>query len=118
VITKTNVPVKVKYANATYKPIRVKKVVDVGPDPSVGGEHKVLLDGVAPAWGQWIQTETGERQFEVHKTQEFPGMEAPCGGTTAGRLPDAVGERFVSDRSQWQGHCHHRGRGSRGVIGH
>jgi len=80
VITKTNVPVQVKYANATYEPIRVKKVVDVGPDPSVGGEHKVLFDGVAPAWGQRIQTETGERQFEVHKTQEFPGMEAPAEG--------------------------------------
>jgi len=71
-----NVPVQVKYANAEYRPIRVKKVVDVGPDPSVG-EHKVLLDGVTPAWGEWKQTETGERTFEVHKTQEFPGMEEP-----------------------------------------
>jgi len=86
VITKTNVPVQVKYPNATYKPIRVNKVVDVGPDPIVG-EHKVLLDGVAPAWGEWTQTETGERQFEVHKTQEFPGMEAPAEGSLPGDYP-------------------------------
>jgi len=95
VITKTNVPVQVKYANATYEPIRVKKVVDVGPDPSVGGEHKVLFDGVAPAWGQRIQTETGERQFEVHKTQEFPGMEAPAEGPLPGDYP----MQLVSDSS-------------------
>ena len=87
VITKTDVPVQVKYANAEYKPIRVKKVVDVGPDPAVGGETKVLLDGVAPAWGTWKQTETGERQFEVHKTQSFPGMEEPAEGPLPGDYP-------------------------------
>ena len=73
----------------------MKKVVDVGPDPSVGGEHKVLFDGVAPAWGQRIQTETGERQFEVHKTQEFPGMEAPAEGPLPGDYP----MQLVSDSS-------------------
>jgi hypothetical protein len=94
VITKTNVPVQVKYPDATYKPIRVKKVVDVGPDPTVG-EHKVLLDGVAPAWGEWKETETGERQFEVHKTQEFPGMEEPAEGPLPGDYP----MQLVSDSS-------------------
>jgi hypothetical protein len=94
VITKTDVPVKVKYTNAEYKPIRVKKVVDVGPDPVVG-EHKVLLDGVAPAWGEWKQTETGERQFEVHKTQSFPGMEEPQEGPLPGDYP----LQLVSDSS-------------------
>jgi hypothetical protein len=94
VVTASNVPVQVKYANATYKPIRVKKVVDVGPDPSVG-EHKVLLDGVTPAWGEWKQTESGERQFEVHKTQEFPGMEAP--GEEP--LPGNYDMQLVSDSS-------------------
>jgi hypothetical protein len=86
VVNYSDVPVQVKYSNAEYEPIRVKKVVDVGPDPSVG-EHKVLLDGVAPAWGEWKQTETGERQFEVHKTQEFPGMEAPAQGPLPGDYP-------------------------------
>lgn len=94
VITKTDVPVKVKYTNAEYKPIRVKKVVDVGPDPVVG-EHKVLLDGVAPAWGEWKQTENGERQFEVHKTQSFPGMEEPQEGPLPGDYP----LQLVSDSS-------------------
>jgi hypothetical protein len=34
-----------------------------------------------------VQTETGERQFEVHKTQEFPGMEAPAQGPLPGDYP-------------------------------
>jgi hypothetical protein len=47
----------------------------------------VLLDGVTPAWGEWKQTETGERQFEVHKTQSFPGMEEPHEGPLPGDYP-------------------------------
>ena len=75
-----NVPVAVKYANAQFKPFVVQKLVDVGDDPQYG-EHKVLLDGVTPAWGQWTQTNTGAQQFEVHKTQQFPGLDEP--GQTA-----------------------------------
>ena len=86
VVTSSNVPVVVKYQKAEYQPFRVQRVVDVGPDPSVG-EHKVLLDGVTPAWGEWKQTETGERQFEVHKTQSFPGMEQPQEGPLPGDYP-------------------------------
>ena len=71
-----DVPVQVKYTNATYKPFRVQKIVDIGDDPNVG-ERKVLLDGVTPAWGVWKQNDTGERQFEVHKTQQFPGLDDP-----------------------------------------
>lgn len=93
--TLTDVPVQVKYTNATYRPIRVQKIVDVGPDPAVGGEHKVLLDGVTPAWGEWRQTETGAQQFEVHKTQSFPGMEAPAEGP----LPGDYDLQLVSDSS-------------------
>ena len=79
-----DVPVQVKYSNATYKPFVVKKIVDVGMDPAVG-EQKVLLDGVTPAWGQWVQGENGERQFEVHKTQQFPGLDdAPSEGPLPG----------------------------------
>ena len=51
------------------------------------GETKVLLDGVAPAWGEWKQSETGEREFEVHKTQSFPGMEEPQEGPLPGDYP-------------------------------
>jgi hypothetical protein len=76
VVRYDDVPVVVKYTNAVYEPFRVQKIVDVGDDPPVG-ERKVLLDGVTPAWGVWKQTETGERQFEVHKTQQFPGLEDP-----------------------------------------
>jgi hypothetical protein len=78
-----DVPVVVKYTNATYKPFRVQKVIDVGDDPKVG-ERKVLLDGVTPAWGEWKQTQSGERTFEVHKTQQFPGMEDPQEGPLPG----------------------------------
>lgn len=54
-----------------------------GPDPS-GGETKVLLDGVTPPWGEWTQSASGERQFEIHKTQEFPGSGAPGEGPLSG----------------------------------
>jgi hypothetical protein len=79
-----DVPVQVKYANATYKPFVVRQIVDVGMDAAVG-EQKVLLDGITPAWGTWVQNENGERQFEVHKTQQFPGMDdAPSEGPLPG----------------------------------
>lgn len=71
-----NVPVQVRYSDATYEPFRVNKIVDVGDDRQYG-ERKVLLDGVTPAWGQWRQTPSGERSFEVHKTQQFPGLDDP-----------------------------------------
>ncbi len=91
--TLTDVPVQVKYTDATYRPIVVRKIVDVGPDPSQGGAHKVLLDGVTPAWGEWKQNEAGVPQFEVHQTQSFPGMEAPAQGP----LPGNYDLQLVSD---------------------
>lgn len=78
-----NVPVQVKYSNAVYEPFVVQRIVDVGMDPAVGAQ-KVLLDGVTPAWGAWVQTEDGQRQFEVRKTQQFPGLDAPSEGPLPG----------------------------------
>jgi hypothetical protein len=78
-----DVPVVVSYRQATYEPFRVRQVVDVGDDAGYG-EHKVLLDGVTPVWGQWTQTADGQRQFEVHKTQRFPGLEDPQEGPLPG----------------------------------
>jgi hypothetical protein len=71
-----NVPVLVRYSDRVYEPFRVRRIVDVGDDVRFG-ERKVLLDGATPAWGVWTQTSTGERQFEVHRTQQFPGLDAP-----------------------------------------
>jgi hypothetical protein len=71
-----NVPVQVRYSRAVYEPFRVQRIVDVGEDTRYG-ERKVLLDGVTPAWGVWTQNGTGERQFEVHRTQQFPGLDEP-----------------------------------------
>ena len=76
VLTYDNVPVQVRYSQATYEPFRVGRIVDMGDDPQFG-ERKVLLDGATPAWGAWTQTPSGERQFEVHKTQQYPGLDAP-----------------------------------------
>lgn len=87
-----NVPVQVRYSQATYEPFRVQRVVDVGPDPQYG-EHKVLLDGVTPAWGDWTQNAGGERQFEVHKTQQFPGLDQP----REAPLPGDYQLRLLSD---------------------
>lgn len=80
----TKVPVVVKYPDVTYKPIVVGQITDVGDDPNVG-ERRVLLDGATPAWGIWTQTSTGERQFEVHKTQQFPGIDTPAEGPLPGQ---------------------------------
>ena len=71
-----NVPVQVRYSDAVYQPFRVQRIVDVGDDARYG-ERKVLLDGTTPAWGTWTQTPSGERLFEVHKTQQYPGLDDP-----------------------------------------
>jgi hypothetical protein len=79
VVPSSPTPVQVQYSDATYQPFVVNRVIDVGDDPTVGGERKVLLDGVTPAWGVWTTNADGQRQFEVHKTQQFPGMDDPPG---------------------------------------
>jgi hypothetical protein len=89
-----NVPVFVNYAQAQYEPFRVRQIVDVGDDPQFG-ERKVLLDGATPAWGVWTQTPSGERQFEVHRTQQFPGLDAPAQGP----LPGDYKLRLLSDEA-------------------
>jgi hypothetical protein len=71
-----NVPVQVRYSDARYQPFLVRQIVDTGDDPQYG-ERRVLLDGATPVWGQWTQTDSGQRQFEVHRTQQFPGLTAP-----------------------------------------
>jgi hypothetical protein len=89
-----NVPVLVNYSNARYEPFRVRRVVDVGDDPRFG-ERKVLLDGATPAWGVWTQTSSGERQFEVHKTQQYPGLDDP----QEAPLPGDYQLRLASDET-------------------
>jgi hypothetical protein len=89
-----NVPVFVNYSHARYEPFRVRRIIDVGDDPQFG-ERKVLLDGATPAWGEWTQTASGERQFEVHRTQQFPGLDAP----QEAPLPGDYQLRLASDES-------------------
>ena len=94
------VPVVVVYSTETYKPFVPKQIIDVGDDPSMG-ERKVLLDGATPVWGRWTQTPAGERQFEIHKTQQFPGIDAPAEGALPGRyqlLASATNPRHFSAR--------------------
>lgn len=96
-----NVPVQVRYSNATYQPFRVNQIVDVGDDAQYGG-RKVLLDGATPAWGQWTTSPTGERQFEVHRTQQYPGLGEPHEGPLPGdyRMQLASDESANADRTQ------------------
>lgn len=82
-VTYDDVPVQVDYPDATYQPFVVNQVVDAGNDPQYG-EDKVLLDGATPVWGQWTQTPDGQRQFDVHKTQQFPGLDTPAPGPLPG----------------------------------
>jgi chemotaxis protein histidine kinase CheA len=92
-----NVPVYVNYSNARYEPFRVNRIVDVGDDAQFG-ERKVLLDGVTPAWGVWSEA-GGERIFEVHRTQQFPGLEAP----QEGPLPGDYRLKLASDSAPADG---------------
>ena len=62
---------------------RVQRIVDVGDDARYG-ERRVLLDGVTPAWGVWEQNAAGERQFEIHRTQQYPGLDTPREGPLPG----------------------------------
>ena len=78
-----NVPVQVRYSDAVYEPFRVQRIVDVGDDARYG-ERRVLLDGVTPAWGVWKQNAGGERQFEIHRTQQYPGLDTPREGPLPG----------------------------------
>jgi hypothetical protein len=78
-----DVPVAVDYPDQSYDPFMVNQVVDAGPDPQYG-EDKALLDGVTPVWGDWKQTPDGQREFDVHKTQQFPGLDAPAPGPLPG----------------------------------
>ncbi len=93
-----NVPVLVNYSNARYEPFRVRQIVDVGDDAQFG-ERKVLLDGVTPAWGVWADGPGGERTFEVHRTQQFPGLAAPAEGP----LPGDYQLRLASDEASTGG---------------
>lgn len=94
VVRYDNVPVQVRYSDATYQPFRVQRIVDVGQDAVVGA-RKVLLDGVTPAWGEWKQAPSGERMFEVNKTQQFPGLDQPAEGP----LPGDYNLQLASDES-------------------
>jgi hypothetical protein len=78
-----DVPIAVDYPSASYDPFLASQVVDAGPDPQYG-EDKVLLDGVTPVWGDWTQTPDGQREFDVHKTQQFPGLDTPAPGPLPG----------------------------------
>ncbi|OBF96228.1 hypothetical protein A5790_05960 [Mycobacterium sp. 852002-51152_SCH6134967] len=93
-----NVPVLVNYSNARYEPFRVRQIVDVGEDRVYGG-RKVLLDGATPVWGEWTQTASGERQFEVRKTQQFPGLSEPAEAP----LPGDYRLRLASDQASTGG---------------
>ena len=93
-----NVPVQVRYTDRVYEPFRVRRIVDVGDDAQFG-ERKVLLDGATPAWGVWKETPTGERQFEVHKTQQFPGLDNP----QEAPLPGDYQLRLASDETASSG---------------
>jgi hypothetical protein len=81
--TYDDVPVAVDYPDESYDPFVANQIVDAGPDPQYG-EDKALLDGVTPVWGDWTQTPDGQREFDVHKTQQFPGLDAPAPGPLPG----------------------------------
>jgi hypothetical protein len=78
-----DVPVQVHYTDAVYEPFIVQEIVDVGIDPQ-NNLHKVLLDGVTPAWGEWVTNDAGVQMFEIHSTQQYPGLDEPAEGPLPG----------------------------------
>jgi hypothetical protein len=83
VLSYNNVPVQVRYSDGVYEPFRVQRIVDTGFDEQQG-QQRVLLDNATPAWGTWQQSPSGERMFEVNKTQQFPGLDQPAEGPLPG----------------------------------
>ena len=81
--TYDDVPIAVDYPDSSYDPFLVNQVVDAGPDSQYGAD-KILLDGVTPVWGDWTQTSDGQREFDVHKTQQFPGLDPAAPGPLPG----------------------------------
>ncbi len=59
----------------------------------------MLLDGVTPGVGCLERGTGGERAFEVHRTQQFPGLEAPAEGP----LPGDYRLRLASDEASTGG---------------
>lgn len=78
-----NVLVQLRYTTGSSQPFRVKKLTDLGDDLTTG-THRVLLDDETPAWGTWATTSSGERIFEITKTQQLPGLTAPAEGPLPG----------------------------------
>ena len=74
--TYENVLVSFKLGDASYKPVVVKKVVDLGDDPA-RSLTKVLLDEETPAWGTWGPADSGRRSFTVSLTDRLPGLSTP-----------------------------------------
>jgi hypothetical protein len=98
-----NVLVQIRYAAESSKPFRVKKLYDLGDDPSVGGARRVLLDGEVPAWGQWTKTSNGEALFAITKTQELPGLNAPAEGPLPGYKVQLLANEHSAKHSVWDG---------------
>ncbi|MCV7299590.1 hypothetical protein H7J93_08080 [Mycobacterium barrassiae] len=78
-----NVLVQLRYSTGISQPFRVKTLVDLGDDNTMGA-RRVLIDGVDTAWGQWSKNASGERQFEITKTLQLPGLAAPSEGPLPG----------------------------------
>ncbi|MCV7227259.1 hypothetical protein [Mycolicibacterium komossense] len=98
-----NVLVQLRYTTGNSKPFRVKKLYDLGDDPSVGGARRVLLDGEVPAWGQWAKTTKGEDLFAITKTEQLPGLSAPAEGPLPGYKVQLLANEESSKPSVWDG---------------
>ena len=103
-LTYDNVPVQVRYSNATYEPFRVNQIVDVGDDVQYGG-RKVLLDGATPAWGQWTTSPTGSGSSRCTALSSTPGSairkRRRCRATTRCGWPPMSPPPWIAHRCIW-----------------
>ena len=100
-LTYDNVPVQVRYSNATYEPFRVNQIVDVGDDVQYGG-RKVLLDGATPGGGNGRLRRPGSGSSRCTALSSTPGSairkRRRCPGDYQMRL--ASDESATVDRTQ------------------
>lgn len=72
-----NVLVRLQLANGISAPFRVRQLADLGDD-NVVHARRVLIDGATSAWGHWTRTAKGEREFDISKTLQLPGLTGPA----------------------------------------
>ena len=113
-LTYDNVPVQVRYSNATYEPFRVSQIVDVGDDVQLRRAEGVARRrhaGLGPV------DHVADRRAAIRGAPHsaVPRARRSARSAAAGRLPNAVGLRRVRRRGSHADVPDGGGRGGRRI---